>query len=148
MVVGTKNKKAVRKLVKPEAANYLAIFHTICLRNINRVWNCWKLPCRISCTKSWSVQLAKDFSLANIPFDLPQGIAPEELKSMLHEKVYVLLLERFSEYLNLLYIIDVPEKAFSTIESSDIVTVSEQVSFLILRREWQKVWLKDKYGSR
>lgn len=93
------------------------------------------------------IQLAKDFSLANIPFDLPHSIAPEELKTLLHEKVYVLLLERFSEYLNLMYIVDVPEKAFSTIESSDIVTVSEQVSFLILRREWQKVWLKDKYGS-
>jgi len=94
------------------------------------------------------IQLAKDFSLANIPIDLPRSIAPEELKTLLHEKVYVLLLERFSEYLNLLYVIDVPEKAFSSIESSDIVTVSEQVTFLILRREWQKVWLKDKYGSR
>jgi len=90
-------------------------------------------------------QLIKDFELANISHDLREDIGPEELQLALKEKLYVLLLEQFPEYLNLMYIIDVPEKAFQQIEVTDVVEVAEQVSFLILRREWQKVWLKSNY---
>jgi len=91
-------------------------------------------------------QLEKDFTLANIPIQLGAGIAPEDLKTVLHEKIYHLIMERFSEYLNLLYIVDVPEKAFKEIQVTDVVEVAEQVSFLILQRELQKVWLKGKYS--
>ncbi len=93
------------------------------------------------------IQLKKDFALANITLDLPEGITPVALKTVLKEKIYVLLLERFPDYLNLLYIIDVPEKAFSSIKSTNVVDVAEGVSFLVLKREWQKVWLKQSYGS-
>lgn len=92
-------------------------------------------------------QLKKDFALANITLDLPDEITPLALKTILKEKIYVLLLERFPDYLNLLYIIDVPEKAFSSIKSTNVVEVAEGVTFLILKREWQKVWLKQSYGS-
>jgi hypothetical protein len=92
-------------------------------------------------------QLRKDFGLANITLDLPEGVGPLELKTILKEKIYVLLLERFTDYLNLLYVVDVPEKAFSAIDSTDVVEVAEGVSFLVLKREWQKVWLKESYGS-
>jgi hypothetical protein len=92
-------------------------------------------------------QLKKDFTLANITLDLPDEITPVALKTILKEKIYVLLLERFPDYLNLLYIIDVPEKAFSSIKSTNVVEVAEGVTFLILKREWQKVWLKQSYGS-
>ena len=78
------------------------------------------------------VQLAKDFGLANILIELPKDIKPPALRKVLHEKVYVLLMERFSEYLNLLYVIDVPERAFKKIKVTDTVEVAEQVSFLIL----------------
>jgi len=91
-------------------------------------------------------QLLKDFGLANIQIDIALGLRPVELKNILHEKVYVLLMERFSEYLNLLYIVDVPEKAFKEIHGTNVVEVAEQVSFLILKREMQKVLLKSKYS--
>ena len=90
-------------------------------------------------------QLIKDFELANISHDFREDIGPEELQRVLKEKLYVLLLEEFPEYLNLMYIIDVPEKAFQQIEVTDVVEVAEQLTFLILRREWQKVWLKSSY---
>ena len=90
-------------------------------------------------------QLIKDFELANISHDFREDIGPEELQRVLKEKLYVLLLEEFPEYLNLMYIIDVPEKAFQQIEVTDVVEVAEQLTFLILRREWQKVWLKSNY---
>ncbi len=92
-------------------------------------------------------QLIKDFELANIAHEFQEDIRPEALLKLLKEKLYVLLLEDFPEYLNLMYIIDVPERAFQHIEVTDVVEVAEQVTFLILRREWQKVWLRSNYGS-
>lgn len=93
-------------------------------------------------------QLEKDFGLANIPIELSLNILPKDLKTLLHEKVYVLILEKFPDYLNLLYIVDVPEKSFKDIEVTDVVEIAEQVSFLILKREFQKVWLRQKYSGR
>jgi len=92
-------------------------------------------------------QLSKDFARANIQSSFREGIPPEILLSTLKEKLYVLLLENFADYLNLMYIIDVPERAFKDLELTDAVEVAEQLTFLVLRREWQKVWLKAHYRS-
>lgn len=91
-------------------------------------------------------QLQKDFTLANIDISLSADIEPTQLKVLLHEKIYYLLLEKFQEYLNLLYVIDVPEKAFKQIHMTDAVEVAEQVTLLVLKRELQKVQLKAKYS--
>ena len=90
-------------------------------------------------------QLSKDFARANISCSFHEEITPEELLSRVKEKLYVLLLEDFTDYLNLMYIIDVPETAFKNLELTDAVEVAEQLTFLVLRREWQKVWLKAHY---
>ncbi len=93
------------------------------------------------------VQLKKDFILANIPINLANNVSPNSLKTFLHEKIYYLILEKFTDYLNLMYVIDVPEKAFKQIQVTDVVEVAEHVTFLVLKRELQKVWLKEKYSS-
>lgn len=93
------------------------------------------------------VQLTKDFALASIPFYPQEGVSPDELKVMLREKIYVLLLERFQDYLNLLYIIDVPETSFSKGETKDAIEMADEACYLILKREWQKVWLRQSYGE-
>lgn len=90
-------------------------------------------------------QLNKDFLLANIEWVIPVNIEVDSLIKLLREKLYVLIMERFSDYLNLLYILDVPEKEFQNIEITDAVTVSDQMTFLVLKREYQKVWLRNKY---
>lgn len=90
-------------------------------------------------------QVNKDFALANEPLDFSVSIAPIELKVSLHEKVYGLIQHKFAEYLNLLYIIDVPEKEIKALNGGDIFELAEQVSFLILKRQWQKVWFRNKY---
>ena len=92
-------------------------------------------------------QLNKDFLYANIDLDFDEAILPSSLKLMLHETVYKLIQEKFTEYLNLLYIIDVPENMVRQLNGDDTVELAAQVSFLILKREWQKVWFKDKYSS-
>jgi hypothetical protein len=90
-------------------------------------------------------QINKDFNLANEGIDFPMSISPEELKIQLHEKIYRLIQYRFAEYLNLLYIIDVSEDQIKNLDGSDLVILAENVAFLILKREWQKVWFRNKY---
>ena len=90
-------------------------------------------------------QLNKDFLLANIDLDFHEDVLPTSLKLLLHETVYKLIQEKFTEYLNLLYIIDVSEKQVKALDGNDTLKLSEEVSFLILRREWQKVWYKNKF---
>lgn len=90
-------------------------------------------------------QLNKDFSLANESIDIPEQTSAENLKAILHEKVYRLIQHNFAEYLNLLYIIDVSEEEVKKLDGSDIAVLSGQVAFLILKREWQKVWFKNRF---
>jgi hypothetical protein len=90
-------------------------------------------------------QLNKDFNFANEPIDLPKSTTPNELKIQLHEKIYRLIQYKFAEYLSLLYIVDVPEDQVKKLDGSDIMQLSEQVAFLILKREWMKVWFRNKY---
>jgi hypothetical protein len=93
------------------------------------------------------VQINKDFNLANEGVDFPLTITPEALQLELQEKIYRLIQYKFAEYLNLLYIIDVPENDIKQLDGSDIVALSSQVAFLILKREWQKVWFRNYYRS-
>ena len=90
-------------------------------------------------------QLDKDFNLSNQILDIKSGITPFELKMELQNKVYQLIQYKFSDYLNLLYIIDVPEQEIKSISSVDLVEISEQVTYLILKREWQKVWFRNRF---
>ena len=91
------------------------------------------------------IQLNKDFLFANIDLEFDEEVLPTSLKLILHETVYKLIQEKFTDYLNLLYIIDVSEKKVKQLDGSDMVKLSEDVTFLILQREWQKVWYKSQY---
>ena len=94
--------------------------------------------------KKLIIQLNKDFLYANIDLSFDRDILPSRLKFILQETIYKLIQENFSDYLNLLYIIDVSEEKIKQLDGTDILKLSEQVSFLILKREWQKVWFKNK----
>lgn len=100
---------------------------------------------RLDLYKKLIFQLNKDFQLANIDLDFHEAILPSSLKLLLHETVFKLIQEKFTEYLNLLYIIDVPEREVKALDGDDLLKLSEEVSFLILKREWQKVWFKNYY---
>ncbi|MFI2742099.1 hypothetical protein ACG2LH_05125 [Zhouia sp. PK063] len=90
-------------------------------------------------------QLQKDVQLANLEWMLPEDVTPSQLIIYLHEFIYQLISHRFTAYLNLLYIIDVSEDKIKALDGSDLVALAKNVSFLILKREWQKVWLKNTY---
>jgi len=90
------------------------------------------------------IQLNKDLGLANIDLEFDQNVLPTSLKLILHETIYKLIQEKFMEYLNLLYTIDVSEKKIKLLDGNDAMQLSENVTFLILQREWQKVWYRNK----
>ncbi|WP_299222977.1 hypothetical protein [uncultured Psychroserpens sp.] len=91
-------------------------------------------------------QVNKDFLLANISLDFEEDILPSSLKYILHEVIYKLIQEKFTEYLNLLYIVDISENKIKQLDGSDMLKLSEQVTFLILQREWQKIWYRQTYS--
>ncbi len=89
-------------------------------------------------------QLNKDLLFANINLEFDDDVLPTSLKLMLHETIYKLIQEKFTDYLNLLYIIDVSEDKIRQLDGSDTLQLSEEVTFMILKREWQKVWFRNK----
>jgi len=91
-------------------------------------------------------QLNKDFLYANVDLDFHEAILPSSLNVLLQETIYKIIQEKFTDYLNLLYIVDVPEYAVRTLNVDDTVMLDKQVSFLILKREWQKVWFRYAYS--
>tara|TARA_R110002051_G_scaffold90061_4_gene158654 strand:- start:1741 stop:2094 length:354 start_codon:yes stop_codon:yes gene_type:complete len=90
-------------------------------------------------------QIEKDFGLANISLKLPVNFDAQSFVSAIREKVYYLMMQQFPEYLNLLYIVDIPENQFKQIVITDAVEIADQMTYLILKREYQKVWYRNKY---
>lgn len=90
------------------------------------------------------LQLNKDLLLANINLEFDTEVLPTSLKFLLHETVYNLLQEKFMDYLNLLYIVDVSEEIIKQLDGNDALQLSEEVTFLILKREWQKVYFRNR----
>lgn len=95
--------------------------------------------------KDLVLQINKDFKRANLEAVFLNDISPSELKLKLHEVIHHLILNKYNEYLNLLYIIDVSEEKIKNINGSSTNDISEQITYLILLREWQKVWFKKNF---
>jgi len=96
--------------------------------------------------KKLIVQLNKDLLYANVDLEFDEETLPTSLKLVLQEMIFHLINSKFSDYLNLLYIVDVSELKIRELDGSDMVKLSEDVTFFILQREWQKVWYKAKYS--
>ena len=91
------------------------------------------------------LQLNKDFSRANIFEQFSEDILPIDLKVKLHNIIFTLIQKQNSDYLNLLYIIDVSEGKIKQIKGDTLNEIVSEISYLILLREWQKVWFKSNY---
>jgi len=92
------------------------------------------------------LQLNKDLLYANVDLEFDEETLPTSLKLVLQEALFHLIQNKFSDYLNLLYIIDVSEAKIKALDGSDMFRLSEEVTFLVLQREWQKVWFRAKYS--
>lgn len=97
--------------------------------------------------KKLILQLNKDFQLSNIEECISEVVPPNDLKRQLNGIVEHLIHYNFDSFLNLLYRIDLSEHSIKKQTSQSTEVYIEYVSFLILKREWQKVWFKHNYSS-
>ncbi|REH46390.1 hypothetical protein C7448_10860 [Tenacibaculum gallaicum] len=97
--------------------------------------------------KELIIQLNKDFGLAGIDTSFSEESTPLQLKEGLQTSIKELILHDFSSYTNLLYRIDVSEKDTQIVESTDMNVYTENVTFLILKRIWKKVWFKHQFSK-
>ena len=89
-------------------------------------------------------QLNKDFQLSNLSEHFELSITPVQLKETLSKILVRLITNHYDDYLNFLYRVDVPENDLLTIKSNELPKIVEQISFLVLKREYQKVWFKNR----
>lgn len=89
-------------------------------------------------------QLNKDFSLTGIENSFEENFSIRELILELNTKIEYLMKNDFQTYVNLLYRIDISESKIRGISEIDIEKISQKVTSLILIREWQKVWFKNR----
>uniref|UniRef100_UPI00404AE573 hypothetical protein n=1 Tax=Flavobacterium sp. TaxID=239 RepID=UPI00404AE573 len=90
-------------------------------------------------------QIEKDFTLANEIIEFPNPCEVLDLQNILSDKLFQLINHRFDSYLNLLYLMDVSEAEVKKLSGHDLSLMTNEVVFLILKREWQKVWFRNYY---
>lgn len=90
------------------------------------------------------IQINKDFQLANLDVSVDVSSTPLELKNILSVVLRKMITNNYDDYLNFLYRVDVPEKELLGIKSDNLDEVIGQISFLVLKREYQKVWFKNR----
>jgi len=91
-------------------------------------------------------QLNKDFEVIGTSVDFSETTSPSHLFDFLQEVVVQLLEKHFDVFLNLLYRIDINENKIKGIIDTMSSDIDQQVTFLILKREWKKVWFRKYYS--
>ena len=92
-------------------------------------------------------QLNKDFQLANVAGSFDLKASPTELKKGLFFILLNLINNQYDDYLNLLYRIDVPESELAKLKNDNLTTSIEEITYLVLKREYQKVWFKQNFDK-
>ncbi len=94
--------------------------------------------------KNLIFQINKDAQLVGIDFDLDECSSPKNVVLELKNLIYNLIKNSFSDYINLLYRVDISEKQIAELQGLELETLIEKSAILILKKEWQKVWFKSK----
>ena len=93
------------------------------------------------------VQLNKDFQLANVAGSFDLKASPVQLKKELFSILLNLITNQYDDYLNLLYRIDVPESELAKLKQDNLTVSIEEITYLVLKREYQKVWFKNNFDK-
>lgn len=92
-------------------------------------------------------QLNKDFQLANVEGSFDITNSPVQLKKQLFAILLNLITNQYDDYLNLLYRIDVPESELAKLVNDHLTTSMEDITYLVLKRAYQKVWFKHNFDK-
>ncbi len=90
------------------------------------------------------LQVNKDFRLSGIDHEIPSGETPEQVVAKLRLILKDLIREDFRGFLNLLYRADISESEIGRGESRDLDDFVDEAVYRLLKREWQKVWLRNR----
>lgn len=88
-------------------------------------------------------QLEKDFynaSFVEVSFD---GASAQELVMQVHTEILRIVSTDVSKFSSLLYRVDVKETSVNALEGLPLEEYWQQITFLILQREWQKVSIRN-----
>ncbi len=89
-------------------------------------------------------QITKDADLAGAIFACGKNVSAKELVHKLYVFLFELITTDFGTYLNFLYRVDIPERAIKSITEIESELIVKKVTLMVLQREWQKVWLRNK----
>lgn len=89
-------------------------------------------------------QINRDAGLVGIEFNLLETSTAQNLVYDVQKLLLDLIKNDFSAYVNFLYRIDVSEKKLIELQDLEINDLSKKVTFLILRKEWEKVWFRSR----
>lgn len=89
-------------------------------------------------------QLNKDFSLTGLDIHISVNLGPKLLIERLNEIVAALMKNEFHKFINFLYRVDIPEEKIGELQSLDFDQLVNAMTFLILKKEWQKVWFRNR----
>jgi hypothetical protein len=91
-------------------------------------------------------QLKKDFELSGLLISSENTQSTDQLLFLLYQYIYNLIQVNFEKYLQLLYRVDVPENKMQADNIQDIEDFAKKATFLILKREWEKVYYRELYS--
>ena len=89
-------------------------------------------------------QLNKDLSMCGVNALIDEEFSPGEVVRRLKEILDRLVRDDFQAFLNLLYRVDVPQSKMSRSEGSSFSDYIERSTYELLKREWQKVWIRNR----
>ncbi|HIP47921.1 MAG TPA: hypothetical protein EYG92_03015 [Lutibacter sp.] len=88
-------------------------------------------------------QIKKDFELSGLTFSIEKNLTSEQFLLYLYNQIQHLVKNNFEAYLQLLYRVDVPESSMQSGEIQNTIDFSKKATFLILKREWEKVYYRE-----
>lgn len=89
-------------------------------------------------------QFNKDLSMSGVQASIDEGLSAGEVVMRLKRILKDLIQDDFQGYLNLLYRADVPQSKMVTSPETDFTEYVERSAYELLKREWQKVWIRNK----
>ena len=89
-------------------------------------------------------QLNKDLSMCGLNVFIAEKQVPGEIVQNLKNILEDLVRDDFQGFLNLLYRVDVPKTRMRQSEESTFTDYIDKCAYELLKREWQKVWIRNK----
>ena len=89
-------------------------------------------------------QVNKDFQLCGIDREISVEETPDQVIAQLGQILKALIRDDFRGFLNLLYRVDISESEIGQGGSRDMDAFVNEAVYRLLKREWQKVWLRNR----